>query len=67
MYQEKNEAIRIAPKLNSSLETSPHVIQKRHAMHQSLTLNCKYPAETLLDHCKLVPEEVKKTTESTKQ
>ena len=35
MYQEKNEAIRIAPKHNNSLETSPHAIQKHHAMHQS--------------------------------
>ena len=35
MYQEKNEAIRIAPKHNNSLDTSPYAIQKHHAMHQS--------------------------------
>ena len=35
MYQEKNEATRIAPKYNNSLQTSPYAIQKHHAMHQS--------------------------------
>ena len=35
MYQEKIEAIRIAPKHNNSLETSPYAIQKHHVMHQS--------------------------------
>ena len=35
MYQEKNDAIRIAPKHNNSLETSSYAIQKHHAMHQS--------------------------------
>ena len=39
MYQEKNEAIRIAPKHNNSLETSLYVIQEHHAMYQpDLTL-----------------------------
>ena len=35
MYQEKNDAIRIAPKHNNRLETSPYAIQKHHATHQS--------------------------------
>ena len=35
MYQEKIEAIRIAPKHNNSLETSKYAIQKHHAIHQS--------------------------------
>ena len=35
MYQEKNEAIRIAPKHDNSLKTSPFAMQKHHAMHQS--------------------------------
>ena len=34
MYQENNEAIKIAPKRNNSFETSPYVIQKHHAMRQ---------------------------------
>ena len=46
MYQEKNEAIRIAPKNNNSLETSPYAIQQHHAMYR-LTLYCKYPAKVL--------------------
>ena len=60
MYQEKNEAIRIASKNNNSLETFSYAIQKHHAMHQS---DLQIPS----DHSKLVPEEVKKTTESTKK
>ena len=38
MYQEKNEAIRIAPQNNKSLETSPYVIQKHHAIPQGADL-----------------------------
>ena len=33
----------------------------------SLTLHFKYPAQSLWDQCKLISEEVKKTTVSTKQ
>ena len=32
----------------------------------TLTLHCKDPAESLLDQCKFVSEELKKTTESIK-
>ena len=35
IYQEKNEAIRIAAKHNSSLKTFRYAIQKHLAMHQS--------------------------------
>ena len=35
IYQEKNEAIRIAQKHNNSLETFPYAIQKYLAKHQS--------------------------------
>ena len=35
MYQEKIKPIRIAPKHNNSLETSPYAIHKHHTMHQS--------------------------------
>ena len=35
IHQEKNEAIRIVPKHNNSLETFPYLIQKYLAMHQS--------------------------------
>ena len=53
-------------------EYSPNItvasIQKHLAMHQSdFTLHCKYPTKNRWDQYKLVPEEVKKTTESPKQ
>ena len=35
MHQEKNEAIRIAPTHNNSLETFPYAIQKHLTLYQS--------------------------------
>ena len=35
IYEEINEAVRIAPKQNNDLETFPYTIQKRLAIHQS--------------------------------
>ena len=35
-------------------------------MHES-NFTCKYPVKSLINQCELVPEKVKKTTESTKQ
>ena len=65
MYQGKSEAIRIAPKDNNSFETFPYAIQKHLSLRPSDLKHCKYPAKSLCDQCKLVSEEVKKTTEST--
>ena len=65
MYQEISEAIRMAPKHNNSLETSPYPTQKRCAMHQS-DFTLQIPARSAREHCKLVPGS-KNTTESAKQ
>ena len=67
MYQEENETIRIAPEHNSTLETFLYATKKDLTVHQSDIYTFKYPVKTLNDQCKLVSEEVKKTTESTKQ
>ena len=60
MYYEKNEAVGIALKHNSSLRTFPYAIQKSLAIHQS-DFTC--PVKSLKDQCILISEEVKKTTE----
>ena len=53
---------------NITIASKPLDMQYESTMQYiSLTLHCKYPAKSLWDHCKLVPEEVKKTTESIKQ
>ena len=65
MYQEKNEAIGIARKHNNGLRTFSYAIYKNLAMHQ-YDFTCKYLLKSMKHQCKPVPEEVKKTSESTK-
>ena len=65
IYQEINKAIRIT----QSITTTPkpfHMCYMYTLQRIGLTLHCKYPAENLHDQCKLISEEIKKTTESTK-
>ena len=65
-FQEKNEAITIAPK--HTIASEPFHMQYSRALEcTSLTLHCKYSIKSLTDQCKLVSEEVKKTTESKEQ
>ena len=53
---------------NITIASKPFHMQYRSTLQCiSLTLHCKYQANSLWDQCKLVSEEVKKTTESTKQ
>ena len=66
IYQENNEAIRIAR--NITIGSKPYHMQYRSTLQCiSLTLHCKYPTKSLWDQCRLVSEEVKKTTESKEQ
>ena len=44
-----------------------HMQYRSTLQYISLTLHCKYPVKSLWDQCKFVFEEVKKTSESTKQ
>ena len=54
---------------NITIASKPFHMQYRSTQLQciSLTLHCKYLAETLWDQCKLVSDEVKNTNEYTKQ
>ena len=65
MYQEKNDAIRIALKHNNGFNTFPYVCNMEELCNAPIRFYMQIPSPEY--PCELVPEEVEKTNKSAEQ